>query len=83
VNEQAVNDDLVVTRFQGFFKANGMASYRWTNSVSLLLRVENLFNQRDLGYSRSVLGADGSTQRVAGVQRDPGTIVGGGVQVRF
>ena len=83
VNEQAVNDDLVVTRFQGFFKANGMASYRLTNRVNLLLRVENLFNQRDLGYSRSVLGADGSTQRIAGVQRDPGTIVGGGVQVRF
>ncbi len=83
VNEQAVNDDLVVTRFQGFFKANGMASYRVTDRLSLLLRVENLFNQRDLGYSRSVLGADGSTQRIAGIQRDPGTIVGGGVQVRF
>lgn len=83
VNEQAVNDDLVVTRFQGFFKANGMASYRWTNRVTVLLRVENLFNQRDLGYSRSVLGADGSTQRLTGVQRDPGTIIGGGLQVRF
>lgn len=83
VNEQAVNDDLVVTRFQGFFKANGMASYQWTERVTVLLRVENLFNQRDLGYSRSVLGADGSTQRLTGIQRDPGTIIGGGVQVRF
>lgn len=83
VNEQAVNDDLVVTRFQGFFKANAMASYRWTDRITLLLRVENLFNQRDLGYSRSVLGADGRTQRLTGVQRDPGTIVGGGLQVRF
>lgn len=83
VNEQAVNDDLVVTRFQGFFKANAMASMQLTDRVGVLLRVENLFNQRDLGYSRSILNADGTMSRVAGTQRDPGTIVGGGVQVRF
>lgn len=83
VNEQAVNDDIVVTRFQRFFKANALASLRWTPRVTLLLRVENLFNQRDLGFSRTVLGSEGSTQRISGVQRDPGTILGGGLQVRF
>jgi hypothetical protein len=83
INEQALNDDIVVTRFQRFFKANALASFRWTSRLSVLLRVENLFNQRDLGFSRSVLGADGSTQRISGVQRDPGTILGGGLQVRF
>lgn len=83
VNEQVVNDDIAVTRFENFMKVNASANYKVTERVSLTLRIENLFNARDLGYSRSVLGADGSSQRITGTQRDPGTIVGGGLQVRF
>jgi outer membrane receptor protein involved in Fe transport len=64
-------------------KANASATYRWNPRFSVTLRVENLFNQRDLGYSRSVLNPDGTSERVAGTQRDPGTIVGGALQVRF
>jgi outer membrane receptor protein involved in Fe transport len=83
VSEQVVTDSILVTRFESFVKANASAAYRWNDRVSLTLRVENLFNQRDLGYSRSILNPDGTSRRVAGTQRDPGTIVGGGLQVRF
>lgn len=83
INEQAVNDAITITRFERFVKANLAATFKWTDRVNLMLRVENLFNQRDLGYSRSVLNPDGSSQRTVGTHRDPGTIVGGGLQVRF
>jgi outer membrane cobalamin receptor len=83
VSEQVVTDSILVTRFESFFKANAAAAYRWNDRLSLTLRIENLFNQRDLGYSRSVLNPDGTSQRVIGTQRDPGTIVGGGLEIRF
>lgn len=83
VSEQVVTDSIAVTRFESFVKANASAAYRFSDRLSFTLRVENLFNQRDLGYSRSVLNPDGTSQRVAGTQRDPGTILGGGLQVRF
>ena len=56
VNEQVVNDDIAVTRFESFVKVNASANYKLSERVSLTLRLENLLNQRDLGYSRSVLG---------------------------
>ncbi|MGE0865287.1 MAG: TonB-dependent receptor [Vicinamibacterales bacterium] len=83
VSEQVVTDAIAVTRFQAFVKANASAAYRVSDRLSLSLRVENLFNRRDLGYSRSVLNPDGTTQQIVGMQRDPGTIIGGGLQVRF
>lgn len=83
VSEQVVNDDIAVTRFESFVKVNASANYKVSERITLTLRLENLFNARDLGYSRSVLGSDGSSQRITGTQRDPGTIVGGGLQVRF
>ena len=83
VSEQVVTDSIAVTRFASFVKANASAIYRLNDRLGLTLRIENVFNQRDLGYSRSILNPDGSSQRVDGTQRDPGTIVGGGFQFRF
>jgi outer membrane cobalamin receptor len=83
VNEQGVNDAITVTRFESFVRANASAAYRWNDKLTLTVRLENLFNQRDLGYSRSIMNPDGTSRRVVGVQRDPGTIVGGGLQIRF
>lgn len=83
VQEQVVNDSIVVSRFGSFGKVNATASYAISERLGLILRVENLLNRRDLGYSRTVLNPDGSTQNIAGTQRDPGIIFGGGFQYRF
>lgn len=83
VNEQVVADSVVVSRYGRFIKVNGSVSFKWSENLGLTLRAENLFNRRDLGYSRSVLNADGTSQRVAGTQRDPGLVVAGGLQIRF
>ena len=44
VNEQVVNDDIAVTRFESFVKVNASANYKLSERVSLTLRLENLFN---------------------------------------
>ncbi|HXG33632.1 MAG TPA: TonB-dependent receptor [Bryobacteraceae bacterium] len=81
--EQIVNDNVVVTRFSSYVKVNAMASYMLGERFSFLLRAENLLNRRDLGYSRNIFQMDGSSAHVAGVQRDPGLIMAGGVAIRF
>ena len=83
IQEQVVNDSIIVTRFGSFTKVNASGSFLLTERLSLTARIENLLNRHDLGYSRSVLNPDGSTQRVSGTQRDPGIIFAGGFQYRF
>ncbi|MGH9630233.1 MAG: TonB-dependent receptor domain-containing protein, partial [Bryobacteraceae bacterium] len=83
IQEQVVNDSIVVSRYGEFVKVNAAVSYSLSERLSLIGRVDNLLNRRDLGYSRTVLNQDGSSQNVAGTQRDPGTIFAGGLQYRF
>ena len=83
IQEALVNDQIVLTRFEEFLKVNALFSVAVTDRLSLLVRAENLLNRRDLGYSRSVLQMDGSSQQIAGTQRDPGLILAGGVQWGF
>ncbi|HET8550758.1 MAG TPA: carboxypeptidase regulatory-like domain-containing protein [Bryobacteraceae bacterium] len=83
IQEQVVNDSIVVSRFRSFSKVNATASYALNARLSLLGRIENLLNRRDLGYSRTVLNPDGSSRHISGTQRDPGIIFGGGLQYRF
>lgn len=83
IQEQLVNDQIVVTRWEEFLKFNALASFALNNRFSLLVRAENLLNRRDLGYSRSVLNMDGTAEQIAGTQRDPGLILAAGVQIQF
>ena len=83
IQEALVNDQIVLTRYQEFLKINALLSISVTDKLSLLVRAENLLNRRDLGYSRSILQMNGSSEQVAGTQRDPGLILAGGVQWAF
>lgn len=83
IQEQVVNDAVVVSRYGKFTKVNATAAYSVNERFSLIGRIENLLNRRDLGYSRAVLNSDGSTQNVSGTQRDPGIIFAAGLQYRF
>ena len=83
LQEAQVNDQIVITRFEQFFKLNALISLALTDRLSLLLRAENLTNRRDLGYSRSILQMNGTAEQVAGTQRDPGLILAGGIQWAF
>jgi len=78
-----LNDQILVTRYGAFSKVNTsvmwLASPRW----SIFSRFENLLHRRDLGFDQTVISPDGSAQRIAGTQRDPGVVASGGLQFRF
>jgi hypothetical protein len=83
VTQQMLNDQILVTRYGAFSKVNAsvmwLASSRW----SIFSRLENLLHRRDLGFDQTVISPDGSAQRIAGTQRDPGVVASGGLQFRF
>lgn len=83
LSEQRLNDDVVVTRFGGFGKLNAAIAWSASSRWGLFTRVENLLNQRDLGFDRTIISPDGSARRVAGTQRDPGVVVSAGLNIQF
>ena len=83
VTEQLVNDDVVVSRFTGFARVNASMAWAASQRWGLFSRVDNLLNRRNMGFDRTVLSPDGSVQRIAGTQRDPGTVVSAGLNLQF
>lgn len=83
VSEQRVNDDIVVTRFGSFGKLNASVTWAASSRWDVFSRLENVLNHRDLGFDRTIIRPDGTAQRVAGTQRDPGIVVSIGINARF
>lgn len=83
VNQQMLNDQVLVTRYGSFSKINASAIWVASSRWNLFSRVENLLHRRDLGFDRTIINPDGSAQRIAGTQRDPGLVASVGLEIRF
>ena len=86
INEQAVNDDIVVTRFQRFFKANALASFRWTSRVTCCCASRTCSTSGTWASAAASSAPTGRTQRItrraARSRHDPGRRTAGAVLMR-
>jgi outer membrane cobalamin receptor len=83
VSQQMLNDQVLVTRYGSFSKVNASAAWMFSSRWGIFSRIENLLHRRDLGFDRTTINPDGTAQRIAGTQRDPGFVISAGFQVQF
>jgi hypothetical protein len=78
-----LNDEVLVTRYGSFSRVNASAIWTVSPRWNLFIRAENLLHRRDLGFDRTIIHPDGTAERIAGTQRDPGLVASAGVELRF
>lgn len=83
VSQQMLNDEVLVTRYGSFSRVNASAIWTVSPRWNLFIRAENLLHRRDLGFDRTIIHPDGTAERIAGTQRDPGLVASAGVELRF
>ncbi|MGH7481452.1 MAG: TonB-dependent receptor [Longimicrobiales bacterium] len=76
-------DEVTVTTSESYTRLNVASDWRVAESVSLRLRVENLLDETDLGYSTQTLGPDGVWTFDESVARDPGRILSAAVVLHY
>lgn len=79
---EPLTDDISVATSHAFTRVNAAASWRLLPSVSLRLRLENILDEKDLGYSVQTVAADGSLTTTESVAVDPGRILFVGFDIR-
>ncbi|WPJ94321.1 TonB-dependent receptor [Coraliomargarita algicola] len=72
-----------VETFEEFFHIDAAVSWQVTEDLMLFGRIENLLNEKDLGYSSVREESDGSTTRNNATQEDPGILFALGARIQF
>ena len=70
-------------QFGSFFKVDAALARRLTESLVAYLRIENLLDERDLGYTAVREASDGTTTSNNASQRDPGILFSLGARYEF
>lgn len=72
-----------VEEFASFVRFDTALSWQATERWTLFARIENLLNEKDLGYTAVRQESDGSATRNNAVQEDPGVLFAFGGRHRF
>lgn len=74
--------EVTTTTHASYTRINLTGEYKFSDQVTTMIRVENLLNQKDLGYSSVTHSPDG-VQQTNNVATDPGRFVSLAVKLNF
>lgn len=76
-------DEVSIATRHGFTRINVATAWDVAPGVALRVRLENLLDETDLGYSVQTVGPDGNLTSEPAVARDPGRLLFVGFEVRW